>query len=182
MHHQWDSGSMEALYIFIGFFCLIISQERCTTNLDLFCYGYDHQHRALSLNRVGVWRPRWHSCSPNQTKTNLKLQRLDYVSLITEFDSQLPRYVFLFFIVQCQKCPDCTGIQRAIKVLKFPYERLTEWVVSQRFTSHIIKYEVNEGPWNRSGIVLLPDNASIRKRYFQTSLIRLRSSSGFNIL
>ena len=61
IHHQWNSGSMQARYTFIGFFCLIILQERCTTNLDLFCYGYDHQHRALSLNWVEVWRPRWHT-------------------------------------------------------------------------------------------------------------------------
>ena len=64
IHQQWNSGSMEALYIFIGFFCLIILQERCTTNLDPFCYGCDHQHCALSLNRVGVWRPRWRTWVP----------------------------------------------------------------------------------------------------------------------
>ena len=96
-HHQWNSGSMQARYTFIGFFCLIILQERCTTNLDLFCYGYDHQHRELSLNRVGGLKAsvahlsvpgccavydvclvtHISFCSPNQTKTNLKLQRLD---------------------------------------------------------------------------------------------------------
>lgn len=87
-------------------------------------------------------------CSPNQTKTNLKLQRLDYLSLITEFDSHLPRYVFLFFIIACQKWPDCTGIQRAINVFKFPYERLTEWVVSQRFTSHMLLMKAHEIDWS----------------------------------
>ena len=31
-------------------------------------------------------------------------------------------------------------------------------------------------------VVLLPDNASISKRYFQTPLTRLTSSSGFTVL
>ena len=45
MYDQWNSGSMNVYRLLI-----LIVQARCTmTKFDLFCYGCDHQHRALSL-------------------------------------------------------------------------------------------------------------------------------------
>ena len=45
MYDQWNSGSMHVYRLLI-----IIVQARCTmTKFDVFCYGCDHQHRALSL-------------------------------------------------------------------------------------------------------------------------------------